>query len=158
MNLTFHSPVLITKDLEILRNFYEKVLQLEVELDFGACIIFKDGFSLWQLNEDLQIAKKLGYTHHQQGNKNLELSFETENFNDVLTTLEVHAPKLLHETHEEDWGQRTIRFFDPEDNLIEIGESIPAFVRRLHAEGLNIDDVAEKTGVPKELVLQYLKK
>lgn len=32
--------------------------------------------------------------------------------------------KLLHDLHDEPWGQRTIRFFDPDDHLIEAGESL----------------------------------
>lgn len=156
MNIKFHSPVLITSDINKLKSFYEDVLNQEVEFDFGTCISFKCGLSLWQLNGEHLISQNLGYTHHADGNKNLELSFETEAFNETITSLKKHTPKLLHDVHVEPWGQQTIRFYDPEDNLIEIGETIPAFVKRLYDEGMNIDQVVEKTGVEKKLVEEYV--
>ena len=63
---------------------------------------------------------------------------------------------LLHDVVEEPWGQQAVRFFDPDGNLVELGESIPTFVRRHHAAGLSPEAVAERTGVPLEAVLQYV--
>lgn len=156
MNIKFHSPVLITKDIKKLKQFYEEVLKQSVELDFGTCITFQCGLSIWQLNKDQLIAQKLDYTHHKDGNKNLELTFETDSFDETIRALKENKPKLLHDVNIEAWGQRTIRFFDPESNLIEIGETIPSFVKRLHSEGLNIEQLTEKTGVPKHLVEEYV--
>ena len=59
---------------------------------------------------------------------------------------------FLHDTRLESWGQYTVRFFDPDGNLVEVGESIPCFVKRLYQEGLSIEDVAAKTSVPIETV------
>lgn len=157
MKINFHSPVLITDNISKLQAFYEGVLNLPIELNFGTCIILKCGLSLWQLNEEQLISKKLGYTHHTDGNKNLELSFETDNFDEAVAGLKKHSPTLLHDVNVESWGQQTIRFFDPENNLIEIGETIPCFVKRLYSEGLTIEQVAEKTSVPKDLVREYIK-
>ncbi|RKX68718.1 hypothetical protein DRP43_05215, partial [candidate division TA06 bacterium] len=40
--------------------------------------------------------------------------------------------EFLHEIHEEPWGQRTIRFFDPDNHLIEIGEPLPIFIKNMN--------------------------
>ena len=102
----------------------------EIKIDLGNCIIFKNGISLWKLTEDYLIAKKLGKTYNPEGNKNLELCFETDDYESVVAKLKNQDLKYLHETTEERWGQKTMRFYDPENNLIEIGETIPCFVKR----------------------------
>lgn len=152
MGIKFHSTVIMTKNIEKLRVFYQEVLQQEVEVDFGTCIGFKNGFSLWQLTEAYPISKKLGRTFSASGNKNLELCFETDDFDAVLSKLKTFDIKYLHPKVEELWGQQTVRFFDPEDNLVEIGESIPCFVRRFYNQGLTVEEVSKRTSVPLEMV------
>jgi catechol 2,3-dioxygenase-like lactoylglutathione lyase family enzyme len=65
-------------------------------------------------------------------------------------------PMMLHGVAEEAWGQRTIRFFDPDGNLIELGESIPCFCRRLFKGGMAVEQVSEKTGVDIDKVKEYV--
>lgn len=60
--------------------------------------------------------------------------------------------KYLHETTEELWGQQTIRFYDPENNLIEIGETTSCFVRRFKNQGMSLEEVSKRTFVPVETV------
>jgi hypothetical protein len=66
--------------------------------------------------------------------------------------------QLLHELHVEPWGQQTIRFYDPDNHLIEIGESMKQFVRRFYDNGLSIEEVSKKTSVPIEEIERLLKK
>ncbi len=152
MNITFASTVIITKDFENMKSFYNDTLLQEIENDFGNCIMFKGGVSLWQLTDDYPIAKHLGRTYHKDGNKNIEICFETEDFEAVLSKLETVDIDYLHQVEEEVWGQRTIHIFDPEKNLVEIGESIPCFVKRMYDEGMSLAEVAERSSVPVEYV------
>ena len=154
MNIKFSSTVIITDEFDKMKDFYQNVLQQEIEIDFGNCIGFKNGFSLWKLTPDYPIAQKLGRTFDKEGNKNLELCFETDDFEEVVNNLKKYNLKYLHETTEETWGQQTIRFYDPEDNLIEIGETIPSFVKRFYNQGLSIEEVAQRTSTPLEFVKQ----
>jgi 2-polyprenyl-6-methoxyphenol hydroxylase-like FAD-dependent oxidoreductase len=64
---------------------------------------------------------------------------------------------LIHDIEEEEWGQLTIRFLDPDGNIIEVGESMPCFCRRLSRSGLSVSEVARKTGIPIESVEGYLR-
>jgi hypothetical protein len=57
MNITFHSPILITDKLEELKKFYIEQLGLEIDMDFGPCVSLKCGLSLWQLSPEHKIAK-----------------------------------------------------------------------------------------------------
>jgi len=49
-----------------------------------------------------------------------------------------------------------MRFYDPDGNMIELGESMPCFCRRLFRSGLSEAEVAEKTGIQLETVREYL--
>ena len=130
MKINYSSTVIITNHFEAMRHFYQDVLKMEVDVDFGNCIGFKGGVSIWQLTEDYPIAQKLGRTFDEGGNKNLELCFETEDFEESVKHLSNYSIRYLHQVEEETWGQQTIRFYDPDNNLIELGESIPCFVKR----------------------------
>lgn len=158
MSIRFHSSVLLTADIKRLSAFYTNVMDQRVQYDVGACVIFQSGLSLWQPSSELTIAAKLGYCCHASGNKNLELCFETETFASDVERIKASGATFLHDVVEEPWGQQAVRFFDPDGNLVELGESIPTFVRRHHAAGLSPEAVAERTGVPLEAVLQYLSK
>jgi hypothetical protein len=104
------------------------------------------------------IAKRLGKTYDSSGNKNLEICFETDYYESVVAKLKNLDLKYLHETTEERWGQKTMRFYDPEDNLVEIGETIPCFVKRFRNQGLSAEEVSKKTSVPVEMVIEICQK
>lgn len=152
MDIKFQSTVIITEQFKKMKSFYQEILQQKIEFDFGNCIGFKNGLSLWKLKEEYPIAKKLGRTFDQSGNKNLEICFETDDFEAVVESLKKLNLNYLHEVSEELWGQQTIRFYDPENNIIEIGETIPCFVKRFHNQGMNLEEVSQRTSVPLEKV------
>ena len=154
MDLQFNSSVLFCNDLQQQREFYEIFLNQEVELDMGSCIIFKNKFSLWKLTEEFPISKELGYTYEHLGNRNLEMCFETENFEDAVEKVLLSELRILHNVEEERWGQYTIRFYDPEGNLVEIGESMKCFVQRMKTSGMDVKQIAKKSG----LDVAYLEK
>jgi hypothetical protein len=54
-------------------------------------------------------------------------------------------------------GQRTIRFFDPDKNLVEIGETLPVFIKRLKNKGLSVHEINKKTGVPADKIKKLIK-
>jgi catechol 2,3-dioxygenase-like lactoylglutathione lyase family enzyme len=156
MSVKYHSSALLTTDVRRLVAFYVELLGQEIQFDVGACVILRCGLSLWQPSDDLTIAVKLGYAHHPAGNKNLELCFETESFDADAKRVRTSGAKLLHDVVEEPWGQQVLRFFDPDGNLVELGESIPTFVRRHYANGLSAQAVAERTGMPLDAVLEFI--
>lgn len=157
MDLQFDSSVIFCSDLQLQREFYEKFLNQEVEMDLGLCLIFKNKFSLWQLSDDFPISKELGYTYEHIGNRNLELCFKTDNFEDAVEQVLMSDLRILHNVEEEKWGQYTIRFYDPEGNLVEIGESMECFVKRMHSEGMNKKQISEKTGLAAAYVDEIVK-
>lgn len=141
------SVILVCGDFNVMKDFYLKVLGFEMVNDFGTCIALNNGLSLWKPADNHPISP---YVSKKVGSS-FELCLETsrdDEFDSMVSRILSHAPKLLHDVRVESWGQKTIRFFDPEDNLIEYGEAIPTFVKRMSKEGLSASEIAQKTGVP----------
>ena len=156
MNLNLDSSVIITNNIEALKSFYAQFFKLEIEYEYKGYIKFKCGLALWKLDSEHIITKNQGYKFNPDGNRNFEICFDTSDFDDVVKQLKGKGVKLLHEINEESWGQRTIRFFDPDNNLVEVGENIRSYVNRLIANGLSETKVAEKTDMTLEDVRHFL--
>jgi catechol 2,3-dioxygenase-like lactoylglutathione lyase family enzyme/N-acetylglutamate synthase-like GNAT family acetyltransferase len=141
--------VLFVKDIEISKDFYSNVLRQQINFDFGTNIIYKSGFAIWQIRDNHVIPGKLGLDKVQDKTVNrFELCFETEDIDKVYKDLKTNNVKFLHELTEEIWGQQTIRFFDPDNHLIEVGETLEQFVLRFYKQGMSIQQVSERTHVP----------
>lgn len=157
MDLSNCSTAVFVKDIDISKDFYISLLEMEVDLDFGKNVIFKNGFVIWEIQENHIILSRLGLNKITDRSVNrFELYFETENISEISETLKTRNIKFLHKLHEEPWGQRTIRFFDPDNHLIEIGESMRQFVRRFYEQGLTVEKVSERTSVPVEEVQRLI--
>ena len=146
MNIRFHSSVLFVKNIEVSKKFYCQILSQKMEYDFGNNIGLKCGLSLWEVQENHKINKDFYTTSNKNGA--LELYFETENIQNIVDEIKQKKNSVYHDLIEESWGQKTIRFFDPDQNLIEIGEKLEVFIQRMHREGLDIKQINKKTGVP----------
>jgi len=158
VNLKNSTAVLFVKDINLSKDFYVNVLQIPIELDFGKNIIFKNGFAIWEINPSHIITENLGFDKITNTYVNrFELYFETEKLDEIFEKLKSNIVYFLHEIHEESWGQRTIRFFDPDNHLIEIGETMEQFITRFYNQGMTIEQISEKTYVPKEDVIKFIK-
>lgn len=147
MKLSNSSIALFVKDIEVSKAFYQRSLGLEIEFDFGKNIIFKGGIAIWEINTTHIIPSTLGKNSLNENSNKFELYFETENLEEVFQQLNEANIRFLHKIHEEQWGQRTIRFFDPDSHLIEIGESLRCFIKRMLDSGMTKEQVSTKTGV-----------
>lgn len=157
MSIRFHSAVLITDNIETMKEFYTKVLGQEIDHDFGGCVIFESGLSIWRLNDANALAKALGKDLKAGKNNGMEVCFETDEFVIEVPKLKSKGINLIHDVAEEQWGQHTVRFYDPDGNILELGESMAGFCKRLFRSGLSIPEVSEKTGIPQRKVKEYLK-
>lgn len=151
--MRFSSAVLIVKDIERSRQFYINMMDQTVQYDFGKNITFESGLCIWELRESHIIQQKL--TTLNAGNP-MEMYFEDENLDAVEQKLKQAKVKFLHEIHEEPWGQRTLRFFDPDGHLVEVGEPLAVFVRNMHERGMSVDEIVTKSGIALEDVKEFL--
>jgi catechol 2,3-dioxygenase-like lactoylglutathione lyase family enzyme len=156
--LRYHSAAAFVRDIAASKKFYTEVLGLSVESDFGKNVILAGGITLWEMNPDHIIAGRLGIDAiARQSVNRFEYYFETEDLETVQEKVRASGAEFLHPQHEEPWGQRTIRFFDPDRHLIEVGEAMDVFVRRLSGDRMTPEQVSEKTSIPLEKVRELLK-
>ena len=65
--------------------------------------------------------------------------------------------KYVHDMVEHSWGQRVIRFYDPDYHIIEVGEDMEMVVRRFINSGMTEEQVAQRMHVSLEYIKGYLK-
>lgn len=151
--MKFHSTVIFVKDIEKSKDFYTHYLGFSIEHDFGKNVILNSGLTIWEILPGHIINTKLKTTN--DSNK-FELYFENDNIDEIFNNLENAGVQFLHKINEEPWGQRTLRFYDPDKHLIEIGEPLEVFVANLSKKGLNEAQISEKTGIPIDTVIKLL--
>ena len=153
--MKFHSTVIFVKDIEKSKEFYTRLLGFSIEHDFGKNVILSDSFTIWEINSEHIISKQLDI---ESKSNRFELYFEHEDIDKIFSIIESAGVKFLHKIHEEPWGQRTIRFFDPDNHLIEIGEPLEIFVNNMSKNGLTITQISEKSGIPIDTLRVLIKK
>ena len=58
----------------------------------------------------------------------------------------------VHPVLEQPWGQRAVRFYDPDGHIIEVGENLKAVCRRFLDGGMTEEQVARRMDVPLKFV------
>lgn len=77
-----------------------------------------------------------------------EMYFEEENidaYSEHLKSLEIN---YVHELLEHPWGQRVVRFYDPDGHIIEVGEKLSAVIERFLKSGMSVEETGERMDVP----------
>lgn len=151
MEIKYDSIVIFVSDINRSKTFYQKFLGLEIKMDMGRNVILENGITLWERPEKHVLVDRTGVEEYANNYyDNFELCFETDNIKDVYNKLVRHNINFLHKIIEEPWGQNTMRLFDPDNNIIEIGESLTTFLNRMKSEGMNIEEIADKTGMQEQ--------
>ena len=112
--------VLITvKDIERSRRFYHDLFGLEMLLDNDGNMILTEGLVL----QDAKIWSDFLGREIIPENNSCELYFEEDDIEGFVKRLEELYPEVKYVNHlmTHSWGQRVIRFYDPDGNLIEVG-------------------------------------
>jgi len=152
--ISYTSAVLLARQYDRMVDFYRNVLEQQVRYDFDGCIQFESGLSIWRVREDHPVSKAL--SSRGGGNAALEICFETDDMDVQGTRIAAMGVTLAHGVFEESWGQRTLRFFDPDGNLVELGESMPAFCKRMHLSGMSVEEIGKKTGIQQDTIKHFL--
>ncbi len=154
--MKFMCPLIVVNDIAVSREFYEKVLNQKVVLDFGANITFAGDFALQSKSSWVDFIDKTENDIKQKSN-NFELYFEEEDMNSFIERIKSYEElKYVHGVKEYSWGQRVIRFYDPDMHVIEVGESMTSVIKRFLNQGLSVEDTAKRTQYPIEFVCQCL--
>ena len=111
--------LIAVKDIEKSRQFYNEVFGLDLVLDNDGNMILTEGLVL----QDEKIWKELLGSEIFPESNSCELYFEERNIEAFAERLERLYPEIRYvnrlTTHS--WGQKVIRFYDLDGNLIEVG-------------------------------------
>ena len=77
-----------------------------------------------------------------------ELYFETEDMDAFLPQLDRWQVQFVHRLKEHRWGQRVVRFYDPDGHIIEVAEGLEQVAKRFLAQGMTPEQVAQRMDVP----------
>lgn len=86
-----------------------------------------------------------------------EMYFEEEDFDGFLEKIAALEVERVGEDLEMPWGQRVVRLYDPDNHVVEIGEEMKVMMKRLHATGLTVEQLSEKTYLSAKMVERMLK-
>lgn len=129
-------------DINASRKFYEDLFGLEVFQDYGRNIAFTCGLALQQ---DFDWLVDLPKEKVLKKSNNVEIVFEEQDFDSFLNKLKEYPNiEYLGEVIEHSWGQRVIRFYDPDGHIIEVGEDMKMVIKRFLASGMTMEEVSVK--------------
>ena len=113
------STLIVVKDVERSRRFYRDLFGLEMLLDNDGNMILSDGLVLQAESYWKQF---IGRDVISRSNS-AELYFEEPELEAFVGKLERLYPETeyVNRLMTHSWGQRVVRFYDPDGNLIEVG-------------------------------------
>ena len=144
--------VLLAENVAKSREFYENLLGQSVELDInGINVAFNGGLTLWQKEyaHNLMFSKVF---ESPSDKRDLEIYFEITEVEECFAKLEAAGVKFMHPIVTAPWQQRGFRAYDPDGFIVEISESMPDVIIRLHKSGMQQQEIVEKTMMPQEVV------
>ena len=154
--MKYEGTMIVVKDIECSKRFYQEVLGLEVVKDFGANVTLTGGVILQTLNTWKGFIQKQDSQILFENNA-AELYFEEDEMDAFLEKLQkIPNIEYVNPVIEYSWGQRVVRFYDPDKHIIEVGENMTLFVRNLFGDGLSVDEIAAKMDVPVDFVRSCL--
>ena len=113
------NTLIVVKDIEKSRKFYHDLFDINLVLDNDGNMILTEGLVLqdekiWKTFLDRDIVPK---------SNSCELYFEEQDIESFVEKLERLYPAIEYVNHlmTHSWGQRVIRFYDLDGNLIEVG-------------------------------------
>ena len=111
--------LIVVKDVEKSKQFYHDLFGLEMVLDNNGNMILTEGLVL----QDEKIWKKFLKKEVISENNSCELYFEESDIEAFVQKLEKLYPsiKYVNRLMTHSWGQKVIRFYDFDGNLIEVG-------------------------------------
>jgi len=147
---------LLVEDIQKSREFYNKILGLEVFSDFGANICFTCGLALQTKDSYAGFIEKELKDIKTCGN-DAEIYFEEDDIEAFYEKLKSFDVVYLHKIIEHPWGQRVIRFYDLDKHIIEVGENMEVVCRRFFKQGMTPEQISVKTMYPVAFIENAVK-
>ena len=120
--MRLRNVLIVVKDIERARQFYHDLFGLEKILDQDGNMILTEGLVL----QEEQIWKQFLKQDVIPKNHASELYFEESNIEEFVERLESLYPDIeyVNRLMTHSWGQKVVRFYDLDGNLIEVGTPV----------------------------------
>jgi catechol 2,3-dioxygenase-like lactoylglutathione lyase family enzyme len=148
-------PLIVVSEMERSRHFYETILDQKVIADFGENITFQGDFALHLKSHFSTLINKKDI---KTGGNDFELYFEFDEIEQINTRLKMAGTTFVHEMCEQPWHQKVLRIYDPDNHIIEIGESMEYLSYRLSKKGKSPEEISKMTLMPVEFVCEGISK
>ena len=114
--------LIAVKNIEKSRQFYHDLFGLELILDNDGNMILTEGLVL----QDEKIWREFLGRDVIPENNSCELYFEESDLEGFVEKLERLYPEVryVNRLMVHSWGQKVVRFYDPDGNLIEVGTPV----------------------------------
>ena len=114
--------LIVVKNIEESRQFYHDLFGLELILDNDGNMILTEGLVL----QDEKIWREFVGRDVIPENNSCELYFEESDLEGFVEKLERLYPEVryVNRLMVHSWGQKVVRFYDPDGNLIEVGTPV----------------------------------
>ena len=114
--------LLVVNDIEKSRKFYHDLFGIDLMLDNDGNMILTEGLVL----QDEKIWKSFLNRDIMPKSNSCELYFEEQDIEAFIDKLEKLYPSIeyVNRLMTHSWGQRVIRFYDLDGNLIEVGTPV----------------------------------
>lgn len=145
--------LIAVKNLQESKRFYSDVLGLNITTDFGPNVTFNGCIVLQTMETWVEFIKS---EYIMFDNRACELYFETDKFDEMVQRLCNAGVDFVHRPIVHRWGQRVVRFYDPDRHIIEIGEEISFVVKRFAKEGMNEEQIAKRMDMSIDFVRRCL--
>ena len=111
--------LIVVKDIEKSKQFYHDLFGLDMVLDNDGNMILTEGLVL----QDAKVWKEFVQKDVVKRNNATELYFEEKDIEAFAKKLEAYEEPIVYVNRlmEHSWGQKVIRFYDLDGNLIEVG-------------------------------------
>ena len=143
--MKYQSTLLAVTNMERSKAFYCDLLGREVVADFDANVTLSGGTTLQTMDtwKEFLNTQKVALPNNAG-----ELYFVTEDMDAFLPHLERWQVQYVHRLKEHSWGQRVVRFYDPDGHIIEVGEGLEQVAKRFLSQGMTLEQVAQRMDVP----------
>ena len=120
--MKLRSVLIVVKDIERSRQFYQDLFGLEMIRDNDGNMVLTEGLVL---QEEKYWKAFLGKEIVWENNSS-ELYFEERDIEGFAERLARDYPgvRYVNKLMTHSWGQKVIRFYDPDGNLIEVGTPV----------------------------------
>lgn len=143
--MKYEGVCIAVKDVNLSKKFYQEIFGLEVVQDYGINI----SFGALSLQQDFDWLAGVPKDSILKRPHNMELYFEEDDFDGFIARLEQRndIQYLGDGVREAGWGQRSVRFYDLDGHIIEVGENMVMVVKRFLDSGMSMEETSKRMDV-----------